>query len=244
MDDESLDIQPWPIRELVGQLAASASVARRGAIESDDQADVYERETDRFELEAWARGELVSWLTPSDFAILDAPAGDLTSDQLERCHDALLECSTIAWAISVVGSDTLPVFSDGESERLGVEWAPGPWTAIHQVTRGKRPRHDDMLAREREKWELLYWRLDLDLPFDDRTEEALRATTTEAADIGLMPADQGDFITDQGVSFQSLDIDLTDRYLHEAEVRLRTLNWVCGIGERLETAPLMIDDEE
>lgn len=244
MDTDSVDIQPWPVRELVGQLAASAAVARRGAIEADVQADVYERETDRFELEAWSRGELVSWLTLSDFAILDSPAGALSPDHLERCHDALLECSTIAWAISALGSEGLPIFTDGEPERLAVAWAPGPWTAIHQVTRGKRPRHDDALAREREKWELIYWRLDLELPLDDETLEAIRETASEAASAGLLVVTHGDFTTDQGVPFHGLDIDASGRFLREAEVRLRTLNWVCGIGERLESAPLMLDDED
>src|SRR6188472_1082702 len=89
-DDDTLDISPWPVSELAGQLVARATVARRGAIESDESLDVYERETDRFELEAWARVELVNWLTLRDFQCLDASAGSLSEDDLEHCHDAMI----------------------------------------------------------------------------------------------------------------------------------------------------------
>ncbi len=244
MDDDELEISPWPVMELVGQLVARASLGRRGAIESDPSLDAYERETDRFELEAWARVELVNWLTLRDFQCLDAAAGKLTDEDLAHCHDGLMEASTIAWALSIVQEPRLPVFSTGEPEHVAASWAPGPWTALNQVTGGLRVRADEQLAVERERWEILYWRLLLPTPLDAESATALRETVAEVRAIDLLATQGDDLSTDGGVALASFSPDQRDRYAHEAEIRLRTLNWTCGLGERLDTTPLLLDDEE
>ena len=66
MDDE-LDIQPWPVLELVGRAVALTSVAKRGMLEVDEEDDVFSQETDRFELSTWARTELSNWITDTEY---------------------------------------------------------------------------------------------------------------------------------------------------------------------------------
>jgi hypothetical protein len=242
MDAGYIDIQPWPLPELVGTLVARVAIARRGLVESDAEGDVFERETDRFELDAWARMELTAWLLTGDPEILEAPVGNLDEDQADACHDALLQAATVAWAVNVIPSPTLPAFTDGEPERIALEWAPGPWTPVRNVMKTVRLRSDEDLARERERWELMYWRLMLPDPLDPDARAALADTVGEIGEIDLLPVSGGDFATDNGVRFAELPAETRETCAHEAEIRLRSLNWVCGIGERIDSAPL-IDEE-
>jgi hypothetical protein len=242
MDNGYIDIQPWPVPELVGNLVARTAIARRGVIEADSASDLFARETDRFELDAWARMELTPWLLTGDSEILESPVGNLEPGQLAVCHDAMFQASSVAWALHLVPAVELPIFSDGEPERLALEWAPGPWTPVRNVVKGARLRADEALARERERWELLYWRLVLPEPLDSDARIALADAVAEASEINLMPIHGSDFATDDGVRFCDLPAESRDAFAHEAEIRLRSLNWVCGIGERIDSAPL-IDDE-
>ncbi len=239
---DTIDIRAWPIVELVGTLVARIALLRRGAIEADPDADVYELETDRYELEAWARMELTAWLKPQDFAILEATIGSLTDDQLERCENAAIQASTIAWAVNVVTDAELPVFGDGTAEDTALDWTPGPWTPVRNVLGSLRIRSDEALARERERWELVAWRLALPRPLDHDSTLALVETVEEIASVGIISVSQSDLVTDGGVRFDMFDdADLPD-FLLEAEIRLRTLNWICGLGDDIDTTPLFPDD--
>lgn len=243
MDDEALEIKPWPLSELAGQLIARTAVGRRGVIEVDASTDVYERETDRFELEAWARTELTAWLMLRDFQVLDAAADSLADDELTYAHDALMEASTIAWAVAILPERHLPVFTSGESEQLTLAWAPGPWTGIQQARRGLRIRSDTDLASERERWEILYWRMILPQPLDRDARTALRDTIAEVRAVDLLAANDEDLLTDAGVPVGQCSPELRNERMVEAEIRLRTLNWICGLGDRLASTPLFFDDE-
>lgn len=242
--DDAIDVQPWPPVELVGQLVTHATLGRRGLIEGDADADMFNRETDRFELEAWARLELSSWLTDEATAILSSPSGNLDSVQVDRCADALLVASAIAWAIRVPGVETLPLPTNGDVEGVLLAWAPGPWTPVRNVYGQVRTRDDEALGRERERWELIAWRCSLfqdeDMIEDDRV--ALRETIDELAGGILVANDGNDFTLDDGRSFHELAAEVTDQLAHEAEVRLQTLNWTCGFGATPHTAPLFLDD--
>ncbi|MBA2469920.1 MAG: hypothetical protein H0V37_10995 [Chloroflexia bacterium] len=243
-DDDYIDIRPWPPIELAGQLVAHVTLGRRGLIENDEEAHVFEHETDRFELDAWAKLELTAWLAADDTPILAAPIGNLTDSQAEHCDDALIVASTIGWAIHVVTFPSLPLATDGGAEQLVLDWAPGPWTPVRNVVKAIRVRTDEALATERERWELVVWRCTL---FEDEetTEvdrEALRETIAELPDQGLITTDGGDFIIEDGTPFGELSADELDQLAHEAELRLKTLNWVCGFGDAPQSAPLFLDD--
>ena len=243
--DEFLDIEPWPPAELVGHLVANVALGRRGLMESDADADVFERETDRFELEAWARLELTAWLDAGESAILSASNGTLSEDQHQRCDEALIMASSIGWALYIVPRSSLPLITDGDPEQRALEWAPGPWTPVRNVVKGTRVRTDEALANERERWELVYWRCGL---FEDdsiRTEDeqALRETVKELAETPLIKVDSLDFLLDDGRAFHQLQAEAMDELARQAEVRLRTLNWVCGYGQRPSSAPLYLEED-
>lgn len=244
--EDFVDIQPWPVAELAGNLVAHVALGRRGLIESDRDADVFERETDRFELDAWARLELTSWLDTGGLDILDAPTGDLSQGQVERCNDALIIASTIAWTLRVVDDPRLPIVSDGGPEQRAIEWAPGPWTPVRNVLKRLRVRSDEELGRERERWELLHWRSTLfGEPMsiaDDR--QALAETVKELREHDILQTSGEDFMLDDGASFAGLDDDTLDNLAHQAELRLRALNWVCGYGDTPTSAPLFLDEGE
>lgn len=242
MDDDSIDIQPRPPRELLGRAALLAALGRRGLIEGEGDADPMTAETDRFDLQAWVRVELNLWMSPHDLHIFQAPVGSLTEEEEAYCADALVSASTIGWCIGAAGR-TLPMLSDGTPEREVLAWTPAPWTKIRSRVRLVRVRSDDELARERERWELIVWRMSLftdtaTLPDD---EAALRDVLVEVASAGLIPVNRDDFATDDGVAFRDLAPDLREQLDAEATLRLHAMNWVCGFGRGWEDVPLFPD---
>jgi hypothetical protein len=248
MTDETdfIDIQPWPIAEQLGHLMASVAIARRGMMEMEDASDPFEVETDRFELESWARLELGAWLTAEDFAILEVPVGQLSFEQEETCDQRLLAASTIAWAVRAGEVDHLPVLADGAAESATVEWAPGPWTHVRNVQNTLRLRSDEELAAERERWEIIRWRSEL---FEDpaMAEEARRVLQEAVAEIvegNLLATVDNDIALDDGKPFSTLAPEQLDDVGAVATVRLQTLNWVCGFGDSPVTAPLFLDEED
>ena len=243
-DEEFISIEPWPIPELVGQLVAQAALGRRALIETDEASDAFERETDRFELEAWARLELSPWLTPEEFRYLETTVGNLREDTLALCEQRLMVASTIGWALGLTGLPHLPAISDGSSEIAVLEWAPTPWSPVRGVMKGVRLRSDEALATERERWDILYWRSTLfgDPDYLESDRSAWREALVEILAADLWPVRDDDLLVNDDMTYgQAAEADplsLQDA----AEIRLRALNWVCGYGERPTTAPLDLDE--
>ena len=243
-DDDFLDIRPWPPIELVGHLVSHVALGRRGLIETDESGDVFERETDRFELDAWAKLELTAWMNAEQTAVLATPLASLSEAQLETCHDALIVASTIGWATYIVTLPTLPITTDGGPEGVVLDWAPGPWTPVRNSVKAIRVRSDELLATERERWELLAWRSTLfqDDESIDVDQQALEETIAELAGQSLVETDGRDFMAARGKPFGALEADDLAQIAHEAELRLKSLNWICGFGETPGSAPIFLED--
>lgn len=235
MDDE-LDIQPWPVLELIGRAVALTSVAKRGMLEVDDEGDVFSNETDRFELSTWARTELANWITDAELAILNTSIGNLSEEQMLLADEALYAAGAVAWALRSVNADRLPIPDDDEFNGAVMEWAPGPWDKVRNLQKRVRLHSDEELATERERMELWYWRANDDVSADDLAE-----VVAEVAEAGLIEIVDGDFATDGGVAFAALDEEFRDDIAWISEQRLRALNWVCGFGDSWETAPIELD---
>lgn len=237
-EDDSIDIQPWPVIELIGRGVALATVARRGILEVDDQRDDFDLETDRFDLVTWTRTELQNWVTDAELRLLNVPVGDLEDDDLSLCDDALVGATAIAWALRAVDVPRLPLPEQGELDEQTLDWAPEPWEKVRPLQSRARLRSDEDLAAERERWELWYWRA------TDAVEDpdAIPDVVAEIAESGLVPVVDGDLATDDGRAFRSLSDDEQDDVAWLAGLRLRSLNWVCGFGETWESAPLYLDD--
>lgn len=237
-EDDSVDIQPWPIMELIGRAVVLASVARRGTLEVESERDVFDLETDRFDLVTWTRTELQNWVSDRELELLSRPVGELNDDDLAECDDALISSSTIAWALRAVPSDTLPLLQDGVAEGEVLAWAPEPWDKVRTLQSAARLRSDEELAVERERWELWYWRA-TDVGDD---VDALAEVVEEVRESGVIPIVDGDFATDAGVPYSRLSQDDQDDVAWLSELRLHALNWTCGFGDSWETAPLYLDD--
>lgn len=238
MDHDTIDIQPWPPVELVGRAVCLATVARRGALEVESDRDAFDLETDRFELATWARTELISWIGDNELDVLTQPINELDEDDLAFCDDALIGASTIAWAIRAIPDDILPLSQDGAAELNTLDWSPEPWARVRQLVNRARVRSDDDLARERERWELWYWRS------HDAAASDLPDVCAEAEASGLIPTDGRDFLNEQHVRFGDLSADDQDDVAWLSELRLRALNWTCGLASAWESAPTYVDDGE
>lgn len=238
-NDDSIDIQPRPARELLGRAALLAALGRRGLIEREGDTDLLAAETDQFDLQAWARIELGFWMSPVDLHVLQAPVGSLIDEEMGYCADALVSASTIGWCIGA-SDHALPLVSDGSPERRVLAWAPAPWTQLRSRVRLVRVRSDEDLARERERWELIVWRMSLFAEPEDRPDDeaALRDVVAELAEVGLVGTVAGDFATEEGTPFRQLDEEQREQLDTQATLRLRALNWVCGFGESWDDGPL------
>lgn len=236
--DDSLDIQPWPVIELIGRAVTLASIARRGMLEVDDERDAFDVETDRFDLSTWARTELQNWITDDELRLLNASVGELTDDDLAACDDALIGATAIAWAIRAVDTERLPLPDVDEVNERALAWAPQPWEKVRSVQSRARLRSDEDLAAERERWELWYWRA----TEGDDDAEGLAEVVAELRETNLIPIVDRDFADDRGAPFGRMSPEERDDVLWLAELRLRALNWTCGFGETWESAPLYPDD--
>lgn len=242
IDDDSIDIHIRPARELLGRATLLAALGRRGLIEQGNDADPMSAETDQFDLQAWARVELSPWMSPEDLHVLRAPIGSLIEEEAGYCADALVSASTLGWCIGAFRDD-LPLLSDGAPERQVLAWAPAPWTQLRSRARLVRVRSDDELARERERWELVVWRMSLFTEPDNAQDDqaALRDVVTELQDTPLVGYADGDFAMADGMPFRQLSDAQREQIDAEAILRLAALNWVCGFGSSWDDVPLFPD---
>lgn len=235
MDDE-LDIQPWPVLELIGRAVALTSVAKRGMLEVDDESDVFSRETDRFELSTWARTELSNWITDAELETLNLPIGNLNEAQLLLAEEALYAAGAVTWALRTVAAERLPFPDSDDFNAAVIAWAPAPWDRVRNLQKQVRLRSDEELATERERMELWHWRSNTEITADELDE-----VVAEVAEAKLIPVWDGDFAVDARVPYGSLPEDVRDDISWISEQRLKALNWVCGFGDSWETAPLELD---
>jgi hypothetical protein len=234
-DDDALDIELRPVHELLERTVVLAALAQRGIIEVDAERQEYERETDRFELLTWARSALAETVTSDELRLLATPSGEL-GDDISRCDSALIEASSLAWALGVVPSDPLPVPQDGDAEERLLAWAPAPWSDLGRLARTLSPRPEEAVAAERERWEVWYWRsVDADDP------GAIADVAADLAGTDLIPVADGDLATDAAEPFGTLTPDEQGDIAWLAEHRLRALNWACGFGADWDSVPLYPD---
>jgi hypothetical protein len=236
--DDSIEIQPWPVIELIGRGVTLATVARRGMLEVDDERDVFDLETDRFDLSTWVRTELQNWITDDELRILNTSIGELPEDDLAHCDDSLVAATAIAWAVRAVDTPRLPFPEGDELNEQTLAWAPQPWEKVRSRQARARLRSDEELAAERERWEVWYWRA----TEGDEDSAALAGVIDEVRASSLIPTTDGDLDTDDGIPYTRLDEDQQDDIAWVSGLRLRALNWVCGFGESWDAAPLYLDE--
>jgi len=241
-DDDALDIEPWPPIELVGRAVVLATVARRYGIELEfrDGGDPFDLETERFDLSAWARTELHSWLTDDELRILQADNGELSDADADICEDAIVGGVAVLWTLGLIPQDRLPLETDDDLERALLDWAPEPWGNVRPLVKRVHVRSVEDLADERERWELWYWRSSFPDVLDRESTNAIAETAAEATEAGLIDSRDGDFLIDSR-TFGELDELEREAVAATSHARLHALNWACGLGQTWESTPLLID---
>lgn len=240
--EEDIEIDPWPPIELVGRAVVLATLARRYAIELEfqDEGDPFDLETQRFDLSAWSRTELASWLTDDELRIIQTPNGELSDEDADTCEDAIVGGVTVMWALGVLPKTQLPWGEDDQLERALLEWAPEPWGNIRPIVKRVRVRAVEDLAFERERWELWYWRSSFPEVLDAESRSAIAEAAVEARDASLLATRDNDFLVDDRI-YSELDELEHEAIAATSFARLRALNWVCGLGKTWESTPLLID---
>lgn len=242
-DEDSLEIQPRPVDEVVLRAVLLVTLVRRAALELTEaqktREDSFERDTDRFELYSWVKKELLSLATGDELSLLRVPVGEMAEDQVNACLSAAGPAAALGWSLGIVDKLDAADADEMSIEQL-MTWAPEPWDEVARLARRSALRTDDMLARERERWELWHWRSALnpdDLEHGEDADVMIAEVAAEADAAGLVPQAGGDLAAN-GRPFGSLPDDVQAGIADLAADYLHALNWVCGFGERWSDVPL------
>jgi len=245
LDEDELDIEPWPPIELLGRATALATLVRRLSLEIatedlDEDAEFFDLETQQFDLAAWARTELISWITDDELQIITTELNILSDDDHDTATDALIAGVTIMWALSVPTITELPILDGYEQESLLLDWAPKPWEHVRPLLKRVHVRSIEELSAERERWELWYWRSSFPDMLDDEAKAAIAEAAEEASELGLIEAEDGDFLVNGRPYMECSELE-RNLIAADSASRLRALNWVCGLGETWESTPFLLD---
>jgi hypothetical protein len=175
---------------------------------------------------------------------LELQSGDATEDQIAVVAWQAVGLSTLGWALGLVDSLTPGELGDITSV---VQAVPAPWDKINAWTRTARLRPEAEIAKERDRAEILEWRIDIEGPrrLSDEQERAdyhaaIVEVVREARTSGLLDSDGDTEFAIGGRPVTSFDDPELERLSALTEERLRALNWLCGHGTTWDAVPLDI----
>lgn len=198
-----------------------------------------------FDLREWLRVEgLWNSLTTPEMDFLELPLGDATDDQIAVVAWQAEGLSTLGWALGLV--DSLTPGELGEITGV-VQAVPAPWDKINEWTHAARLRPEAEIATERDRAEILEWRVGIEGPrrLSDEQQRAdyvaaIAEVVREARSSGLLESDGDTDLAIGGKSVAWFDDPELERLSALAEERLRALNWLCGHGTTWDAVPLDI----
>lgn len=241
--DDELDIDLRSPAEVAARCIVLACLIRRLAIESLAQDRIDEGLAgEAFDLRAWLQTERL-WLNldASEAAFLGRPLGDLSDDEMATIARQSEGLASLGWALGL--ADLSPVGELGSVESL-LSSVPAPWDSAAPWIADAALRPEPTIARERDRAELIEWRVTVESPRRlatdlDRADydRAVAEVAREAASAGLVDATNGDILV-AGAAASNLDNEALERLAALAEERLRALNWLCGFGDSWDTVPL------
>ena len=246
MDNNYVEIELRPPREVAERCIVLASLIRRLWIESSFAlTDPGDWSAEAFDLREWLRAEgLWNSLTTSETDFLQRSVGDASKDEIAVVARQAEGLATLGWALEL--ADVLPPGDLGNVTTV-VQAVPAPWDNISEWSRGARLRPEMEIAAERDRAEILEWRIAVEGPRRlsdgaDRTDysAAIREVVREARAAGLLESDcETDFAIGNMLVTSFTEHDL-ERLSALTEERLRALNWLCGYGTSWDTVPLDI----
>ncbi len=244
MDEEYIEIDLRPPADVAERCIILATLIRRIWIESSFASTAAEDwNAEAFDLREWLRAEgLWNSLTISEVDFLQRPVGELTEDEIASVAWQAGGLATLAWALRLV--DLLPAGDLGDMTTV-VQSVPAPWDNIMEWRQGARLRLEDEIAMERDRAEILEWRVAIEGPMrlspgHERADyvAAIADVLHEARASGLLESDTGIDLVIGGRPVTSFDAQELERLSALAEERLRALNWTCGYGATWDTVPL------
>ena len=244
VDDDYVEIALRPPREVAERCIILAALIRRLWIESSfTPTDPGDLSAEAFDLREWLRAEgLWNSLTTAEKDFLQQNVGDLTEDQTAIVAWQVEGLATLGWAL---GLAALSPPGDLGDVTAVVQAVPAPWDTIGHWTRAARIRPETEITAERDRAEILEWRLGIEGPRRRSGGQehaayvaAIGEVVREARASALLGSDSD---TDLAIgdtpvtSFTNHDLE---RLSANAEERLRALNWICGHGASWDAVPL------
>lgn len=245
MEDDEIDIALRPPAEVAVRCVVLACLIRRLSIESLAQNQSNEGLAgEAFDLRAWLQTETL-WpsLDEAEVAVLDRPLGELTDDEMATIAWQAEGLASLGWALGLTELSQIGALSNVESVLASV---PSPWESAASWLSAAALRPEPDIARERDRAELLEWRLGIESPRrlatgQDRVDydQAIAEVAREAGSARLIGDASEDFSI-AGSPVSAIDDEGIERLAALAEERLRALNWVCGFGDSWDRVPLDI----
>jgi hypothetical protein len=242
MDDE-LDIELRAPAEVARRCIILATLLRRLSLESIPTTQSDDLDGEAFDLKAWLQTEdLWQHVTAFEAAFLSQPVGQIDDDDVVSVAWQGEALGALAWSMRLV--DTMRPGDASAVARI-VEQLPAPWDQTAPWVRGASLRAEPDIARERDRAEIIEWRVALELPrrlaspsLQREYAEAIAEVAREAHAAGLIERIVDDDFPIGGLTLGSRDDETLERMTIVAEERLRALNWLCGFGETWDTVPL------
>ncbi len=243
-DEHELDIELRLPAEVGERCIVLAAMIRRLSIESLAETEGDERLAgEAFDIRGWLQTEgLWSRLTAAEGAFLDRPVGGLDDDELAAVAWQIEGLVALGWAL---GLTELPDLGDLSLVEPVIRSVPNPWDQSASWLRSSVLLPEPDIARERDRAEILEWRIGLEVPrrsasgHEDRDfTRAIADVVSEAIAAGFASdVHDGDFTVVGKPVTTHAEADL-ERLAVLAEERLRALNWLCGFGNSWDDVPL------
>jgi hypothetical protein len=246
VDEDYVEIELRPAQEVSERCILIAALIRRLWIESSFASrEPGDWSAEAFDLREWLRDE-GAWksLTSSERDFLQREVGDATQDQIAGVAWQAEGLTTLGWALDLV--ELPPPGKLGDITTV-VQAVPAPWDKIGEWTRAARLRPEMEIATERDRAEILEWRIGIERPRRQSDGQAradymaaIAEVVLEARASGLLESVVDADFAIGGRPVASFDDPELERLSALAEERLRALNWLCGHGITWDAAPLDI----
>jgi hypothetical protein len=248
VSDDEIEINPRSAAEAGRRLIILVSLSRRGFLEEELALETLREEVDeeRFDLLVWLDDNgLGSELSLDDRDLLATPIGLISDFDVSEFMIQIDSAVAIAWYLKLIDEFPELLADDRQGELFNL--VPSPWDPVGPWLESLESRTLEELAAQRELAEIWYWREWTEVRRRSTSgqalkeiETAIRETSTEAVNAGLLPNQiNGDFpVGDR--PFGQLTLDEQDEIGVTAYDHLHAFNWLCGYGSTWSDVPTEI----
>lgn len=236
--DDEVDLELRPAPDAARRMIAVAAICRRFILEAASAAGANETlEEDRLDLRAWLRSEgLRDAFSSDEWELVESPVGDLAPDLVMEGFWRTESVLSLSWALGLL--DALPSPMEDMAQPGWFDQIPAPWDSTLEVTQSAKLRSLEVIAAERERWELWDWRAGVadlyqttSLSERDELDQAVRDVAHESFASGLISLPLQDDFAVGSTPFGELPVVDRHHIGNVASERLRAFDWLCGLRE-------------